>query len=56
MHNIENELVFCSNPGFIFHNSCGFEAGGMLELETVKRFIVEKSEEEQLSSQLHVIW
>ena len=56
MHNIENELVFRSNPGFIFHDSHGFEAGGTSELETIKRFIAEKSEEKQLSSQLHVIW
>ncbi|KAG6328576.1 hypothetical protein ID866_10513, partial [Astraeus odoratus] len=26
-HNIEDELVFRSNPGFVFHDSCGFEAG-----------------------------
>ena len=56
MHNIENELVFRSNPGFIFHDSRGFEAGGTSELDTVKRFIAKKSKEKQLSSQLHVIW
>jgi hypothetical protein len=56
MHSIENELVFRSNPGFIFHDSRGFEAGGTSELNTVKRFIEAKSKETRLKSQLHVIW
>ncbi|KAG2113747.1 uncharacterized protein F5147DRAFT_570991 [Suillus discolor] len=28
LHDIENETVFRSNPGFVFHDSRGFEAGG----------------------------
>ena len=56
MHNIENELVFQSNPGFVFHDSRGFEAGGVAELNTVKSFIVERSKMSQLGDQLHVIW
>ncbi|KIM77679.1 hypothetical protein PILCRDRAFT_76386 [Piloderma croceum F 1598] len=56
IHNIENELVFRSNPGFIFHDSRGFEAGCTSELDTVNRFIAERSKEPQLSSQLHIIW
>jgi hypothetical protein len=27
-HDINNEPVFGSNPGFVFHNSCWLEAGG----------------------------
>jgi hypothetical protein len=56
LHNIENELVFRSNPGFIFHDSRGFEAGGIAELHLVKKFIAKRSKMEELSSQLHVIW
>jgi hypothetical protein len=56
MHKIEIELVFRSNPGFIFHDSRGFEAGDTAELNTVKKFIEAKSKEKKLSSQLHVIW
>jgi hypothetical protein len=56
LHNIENELVFQSNPGFIFHDSRGFEAGGKSELNTVKEFIAGRSKMNELSSQLHVIW
>jgi len=56
MHNIENELVFKSNPRFVFHDSRGFEAGGVEELDKVKRFITERSKMIDLSDQLHVIW
>ncbi|KAG6326050.1 hypothetical protein ID866_13039, partial [Astraeus odoratus] len=38
-HNIENELVFHSNPGFIFHDSCGFESGSIAEFEDMKTFV-----------------
>ncbi|KAG1734540.1 hypothetical protein EDD22DRAFT_1045349 [Suillus occidentalis] len=47
-HDIENEMVFQSNPGFVFHDSRGFEAGGESEFEKVKAFIVDH--------QLHAIW
>ncbi|KAG1801264.1 GTP-binding protein [Suillus variegatus] len=36
LHDIENEMVFESNQGFIFHDSRGFEAGGTSEFEKVK--------------------
>ncbi|KAG2072223.1 hypothetical protein BDR04DRAFT_981253, partial [Suillus decipiens] len=38
-HDIENELVFQNNPGFIFHNSCGFEVGSESEFDKVRAFI-----------------
>ncbi|KAF8800038.1 hypothetical protein BYT27DRAFT_7200510 [Phlegmacium glaucopus] len=56
MHNIENELIFKSNPGFVFHDSRGFEAGAVEELNKVKQFITERSKMLDLSKQLHVIW
>ena len=56
MHDINNELVFRSNPGFIFHDSCGFESGGKAELDTVNMFIAQRSKERRLRDQLHVIW
>jgi hypothetical protein len=49
-------MVFHSNPGFIFHDSCGFEAGDISELEIVKFFIKEYSEMKKLKEQLHAIW
>jgi len=56
MHDISNELVFQSNPGFVFHDSRGFEAGGVAELHAVKNFIEKRSKMTELRSQLHVIW
>ncbi|KIM71270.1 hypothetical protein PILCRDRAFT_99489 [Piloderma croceum F 1598] len=38
-HNIDNEMIFKSNPGFVFHDSRGFESGGDSELRVVKDFI-----------------
>jgi len=49
-------MVFESNPGFIFHDSRGFEAGGADELEKVKVFITERSKSEYLQDQVHAIW
>ncbi|KAG1810391.1 GTP-binding protein [Suillus plorans] len=56
LHNIENEMVFKSNPGFRFHDSRGFEAGGESEFKMVKAFIADRSKEVRLSHQLHAIW
>ncbi|KDQ09946.1 hypothetical protein BOTBODRAFT_178675 [Botryobasidium botryosum FD-172 SS1] len=55
-HNIETQLVFPSNPGFIFHDSRGFEAGSDEELKSVTEFIRSKGNSRELSKQLHVIW
>ena len=56
LHDIENEMVFRSNPGFIFHDSRGFEAGGKAELNAVKEFITKRSKEKDLKRQVHAIW
>ncbi|KAG1810414.1 uncharacterized protein HD556DRAFT_1223081 [Suillus plorans] len=56
LHNIENEMVFKSNPGFIFHDSCRFKAGGESEFNKVKVFIASRSKESKLRNQLHAIW
>jgi hypothetical protein len=56
IHNIENELIFRSNPKYIFHDSRGFEAGGISELNTVREFIEQRSRSKDLNDQLHVIW
>lgn len=56
IHDIENEMVFRSNPGFIFHDSRGFEAGGVDELQKVKIFVCERAKEKDLRNQVHVIW
>ncbi|KAG8855108.1 hypothetical protein FRB91_002631 [Serendipita sp. 411] len=56
LHNIEDEMVFKSNPGFVFHDSRGFEAGGIEELNKVKLFIESRSKEAWLPNKLHAIW
>jgi hypothetical protein len=56
IHDIENEMVFKSNPGFVFHDSRGFEAGGDYELRVVKDFVARRAREKKLSDQLHAIW
>ncbi|KZP03430.1 hypothetical protein FIBSPDRAFT_923537 [Athelia psychrophila] len=56
LHDINNATVFESNPGFIFHDSQGFEAGGAQELEDVNTFISARSDSLALEDQIHVIW
>jgi GTP-binding protein EngB required for normal cell division len=56
LHDIENEMVFQSNPGFVFHDSRGFEAGGVSEFDKVKAFIASRSKQTKLKDQLHAIW
>jgi hypothetical protein len=48
--------MFRNNPGFIFHDSRGFEAGGQSEFDKVKAFIARRSKERSLSDRIHVIW
>ncbi|KAG2108970.1 uncharacterized protein F5147DRAFT_693571, partial [Suillus discolor] len=56
VHNIEHEMVFRSNLGFVFHDSRGFEAGGQFEFDKVKAFIASRSKARRLSDRIHVIW
>ncbi|KAG2053817.1 hypothetical protein BDR06DRAFT_972100 [Suillus hirtellus] len=55
-HNITNEMVFKSNSGFVFHDSCGFEAGSEEEFESMKRFISERVHATKLEERIHAIW
>ncbi|KAF8184130.1 hypothetical protein K438DRAFT_1598907 [Mycena galopus ATCC 62051] len=55
-HNIENQMIFKSNPGFIFHDSRGFESGSLEEAEKAKNFIKTRAATSRLAEQLHAIW
>ena len=55
-HDIDNQMIFKSNPGFIFHDSRGFEAGGDRELKLVLQFIQQRSKATNVNEQLHAIW
>ncbi|KIJ57411.1 hypothetical protein M422DRAFT_73115 [Sphaerobolus stellatus SS14] len=56
MHDIQNQLIFKSNPQFIFHDSRGFESGSKAEIQTVRSFIDERARRSTLSERLHAIW
>jgi len=53
---VRRAFAFKSNPGFIFHDSPGFEAGGEKELKAVMDFIQQKSKSKEVDDQIHVIW
>ena len=55
-HNIENELTFRNHPGYVFHDSRGFEAGDGRELKIVQEFVRRRSVERKLNQRLHAIW
>ena len=55
-HNIEDELVFTNHKGYVFHDSCGFEAGSEDELNIVREFVLRKLREKRLKNRLHAIW
>ncbi|KAG2135152.1 GTP-binding protein [Suillus clintonianus] len=55
-HDIENELAFQTNPGFIFHDSCGFEAGGESEYDKMNKFIADRSKKVDIKDRIHAIW
>lgn len=55
-HNVEDELVFANHPGYVFHDSRGFEAGGEDELKAVQDFVRRKSRATRLKDRLHGIW
>ncbi|KAJ7135737.1 hypothetical protein C8R44DRAFT_768938, partial [Mycena epipterygia] len=49
LHDIENQLIFKSNPQFIFHDSRGFESGSVDEMRKVKSFIDTRARSNDLS-------
>ncbi|KAG2062534.1 hypothetical protein BDR04DRAFT_1040238 [Suillus decipiens] len=55
-HDIAHEMIFKSNPCFIFHDSCGFEAGSEKEFESMKNFITERGNAKELEDRIHAIW
>ena len=55
-HNIEDELIFQSNRGFVFHDSRGFEAGSKNEMDVVKDFVTDRATTILLEKRIHAIW
>ncbi|KIK17282.1 hypothetical protein PISMIDRAFT_685397 [Pisolithus microcarpus 441] len=55
-HDIEDELVFQSNPRFVFHDSRGFEAGSEQQFNTMKKFVMDRAKTSKLDERIHAIW
>ena len=55
-HDIEDELIFRRNAGFVFHDSRGFESGSVSELEMMKKFIADRATKKQLKERIHAVW
>ena len=56
IHDIHQSFAFKSNPGFIFHDSPGFETGDKKQLQDVLSFLEEKAKLGKVDDQLHAIW
>ncbi|KAL4064062.1 hypothetical protein V8B97DRAFT_1350010 [Scleroderma yunnanense] len=54
-HNIEDELIFRSNTGFVFHDSRGFEAGSVEEVKLMKNFLTDRAAITKLEKRIHAI-
>ncbi|KAI5988269.1 hypothetical protein F5J12DRAFT_748346 [Pisolithus orientalis] len=55
-HNVGDELVFKSNPRFVFHDSCGFEAGSEEQFDMMKEFVMDRAKTTKLDERIHAIW
>ncbi|KAK1231060.1 hypothetical protein PQX77_005836 [Marasmius sp. AFHP31] len=53
---IDWEITFPSNPGYVFHDSRGMEAGSTEEIEKLNDFMERRSKKQLLEDHLHVIW
>ena len=56
IHDIHRPFTFRSNPGFIFHDSPGFETGDEKQLHEVLSFLDKKAKSNDVDDQLHAIW
>ena len=56
IHDIHRSFAFRSSPGFIFHDSPGFEAGDKRQLQEVLSFLEERAKSTEVDDQLHAIW
>ncbi|KAI6037899.1 hypothetical protein EDC04DRAFT_2604439 [Pisolithus marmoratus] len=53
---LTNELVFERNPGFVFHDSCGFEAGPTRQFDRMKHFVADHAVTTRVNERIHAIW
>ncbi|KAK2773433.1 hypothetical protein CKAH01_03893 [Colletotrichum kahawae] len=55
-HNVQEGITWPGRPDLVIHDSRGFEAAGIAELEAVKEFLREKQRETEINKRLHAIW
>ncbi|KAJ7656144.1 hypothetical protein DFH06DRAFT_943932, partial [Mycena polygramma] len=55
-HDVSDELVFTKHPGYVFHDSRGFENGDEDQLKIIQDFVRERSQRARLQERLHAIW
>ncbi|KAI6124694.1 GTP-binding protein [Pisolithus croceorrhizus] len=55
-HDIKHELVFKSNPGFVFHDSSGFEAGSTQQFDQMRSFVIDHAATKKVNERVHAIW
>ena len=55
IHDIDLELVFASNPDFIFHDSAGMESGSRDEVMKLDAFIAKRAGSVYPTQRLHLI-
>ena len=56
IHDIDDEITFAGNPGYVFHDSCGIECGSSDEVDKLKSFIEGRAHTGDFAERLHVIW
>ena len=56
IHDIHRSFAFKNSPGFIFHDSPGFETGDERQLQEVLSFMEKKAKSTEVDDQLHAIW
>ncbi|KAI5997349.1 hypothetical protein EDC04DRAFT_2612577 [Pisolithus marmoratus] len=47
--------LFC-NPGFVFHDSCGFEAGSTQQFDQMMNFVADHAVTARVNEHIHAIW
>lgn len=56
VHDVRDEITWAGRPDLIIHDSNGFEAAGVGELDAVEEFLEDKSMEADVDKRLHAIW
>ncbi|KZT25822.1 hypothetical protein NEOLEDRAFT_1064186 [Neolentinus lepideus HHB14362 ss-1] len=56
IHNINHEIIYQSNPSFVFHESIGFESRSSAQLKTMLDFLQNQEQNHLMYNRVHAIW